>query len=276
MDKGSENYFTTGEFANLCGVNKRTLFHYHDIGLLCPAYVDENGYRYYSYRQLDVFLIISILKELNVPLREIKKYLDGRTPERLINLSNQKIAEIDKEIERLNTVKHLLKETIILTNKGIEADCDKIILEEQEEKCIIRSALLSEENSKDYIKWIIEYTKFMNSIESEDNSFAGAMLSKENIANRKCNSYSYLFSKTGKKKTDPSVSVKPKGVYAVAYHHGSYETRYKTYDKLLKFLKKKHLSMGEFAYEEYLLDEIAVKKSTDYITQITVPVEESN
>ncbi|MBI6874367.1 MerR family transcriptional regulator [Clostridium aciditolerans] len=109
MNKSLHNYFTTGEFAKLCGVNKRTLFHYHDIGLFCPAIIDENGYRYYSYRQFDVFLIISILKELNVPLKKVKTYLDERTAERLINLSKQKITEVDREIEKLLTIKHLLE-----------------------------------------------------------------------------------------------------------------------------------------------------------------------
>jgi DNA-binding transcriptional MerR regulator len=72
MIKNSSNYLTTGEFAKLCRVNKRTLFHYDDIGLFRPAVTDENGYRYYSYRQFEVFLIISMLKELNVPLKAIK------------------------------------------------------------------------------------------------------------------------------------------------------------------------------------------------------------
>ena len=33
MRKDLQKYFTTGKFAKLCGVNKRTLFHYDDIGL---------------------------------------------------------------------------------------------------------------------------------------------------------------------------------------------------------------------------------------------------
>ena len=31
--KNSKNYFTTGEFAKICGVKKQTLFHYDDIGI---------------------------------------------------------------------------------------------------------------------------------------------------------------------------------------------------------------------------------------------------
>ena len=47
MEKKSELYFTTGEFARILGVRKHTLFHYDEIGLFSPALKEENGYRYY-------------------------------------------------------------------------------------------------------------------------------------------------------------------------------------------------------------------------------------
>ncbi len=37
MEKKSELYFTTGEFARILGVRKHTLFHYDEIGLFSPA-----------------------------------------------------------------------------------------------------------------------------------------------------------------------------------------------------------------------------------------------
>lgn len=77
-------YLTTGEFARLCGVSKHTLFHYDELGVFSPAVKAENGYRYYSMAQIDVFFVISTLKELDIPLREIKAYLDRRSPEELV------------------------------------------------------------------------------------------------------------------------------------------------------------------------------------------------
>ena len=51
-------YLTAGEFAKICDIPKHVLFHYDDIGLFQPEYKAENGYRYYSYRQYDTFLVI--------------------------------------------------------------------------------------------------------------------------------------------------------------------------------------------------------------------------
>ena len=62
------DHFTTGEFAKLCRVKKQTLFHYDDIGILSPEIVARNGYRYYSYKQLETFYMIATLKELDMPL----------------------------------------------------------------------------------------------------------------------------------------------------------------------------------------------------------------
>lgn len=269
--KKYSNYFTTGEFAKICRVNKRTLFHYDDIGLFRPAITDENGYRYYSYRQYEVFLIISMLKELNVPLKEMKSYLDERSPERLLQLSMQKIEELDQKITKLNQIKHLLEETIIFTNKGLHADCEEITVEEQEEEYLIRSELLNEENVKDFIKWMLEYNNFESKTLSKDTSFVGTMLSRENITNGNYVNSAYFFVKT----FDISLSnfSKPKGLYAVAYHRGSYDNVGKTYTRLMNYCEKNHLCLGNFSYEEGLLDNIALKDEKDYIMQITVAVD---
>jgi DNA-binding transcriptional MerR regulator/effector-binding domain-containing protein len=272
MDRNFQTYFTTGEFAKLCKVNKRTLFHYHDIGLFSPAKTDENGYRYYSYQQLEVFSTISILKELNVPLKEIKTYIDERTPEQFIELSKLKIAEIDKEIEKLNTIKHFLKESIVFTNKGLNADCDNILLEQQQEEYIIRSPLLNKENVEDDIKFWVEFGNFAETAESKNTSFTGTMLSKQDIMQHKYDTCSYFFTKTSKKQSNASIVVKPKGLYAVAYYKGDYEHLDEGYERVIKFFEQNHFEMGDFAYEEFLIDEVATKNEKDYIMQITIEV----
>ena len=68
MNENFNKYFNTGEFAKLCNVKKQTLFHYDDIGIFSPEIKDDNGYRYYSYQQFDIFNVITILKEINMPL----------------------------------------------------------------------------------------------------------------------------------------------------------------------------------------------------------------
>lgn len=61
--------FQTGEFAKLCGVNKRTLHYYDEQGIFSPDHVGENHYRYYSARQLYPFIMIRLLRQMGLERR---------------------------------------------------------------------------------------------------------------------------------------------------------------------------------------------------------------
>ena len=94
-----EVYLTTGEFAKLADVTKHTLYHYDKIGLLSPEIkLTDNQYRYYSLSQLDLIKVITLLKELGMPLLEIKSYLDQRTPSLFIDLLSRELKDIQDKI----------------------------------------------------------------------------------------------------------------------------------------------------------------------------------
>ena len=106
MDR--HEYMTTGEFASAMGVSKDTLFHYDDIGLFCPEKVSENGYRYYSIYQMETFDTIRMLRDLGMPLKEIRDMLAHRSPERVMHVFAEREQQIDREIEKLKAMKQWL------------------------------------------------------------------------------------------------------------------------------------------------------------------------
>ncbi len=65
------------EVARRAGVSSRTLRHYDDVGLVPPAYVGANGYRYYEREQLHRLQEVLVLRELGLPLEGIARVLDG-------------------------------------------------------------------------------------------------------------------------------------------------------------------------------------------------------
>jgi DNA-binding transcriptional MerR regulator len=67
---------TVTQLAAISGVTVRTLHHYDEIGLLKPAYVGENGYRYYGRAELLRLQQILFHREFGVPLNEIAELLD--------------------------------------------------------------------------------------------------------------------------------------------------------------------------------------------------------
>ena len=62
-----------GEFARRSRLSPKALRLYDELGLLPPARVDEDsGYRYYTESQLDRAQLIAALRQLQIPLAEIK------------------------------------------------------------------------------------------------------------------------------------------------------------------------------------------------------------
>jgi DNA-binding transcriptional MerR regulator len=64
--------YTIKEIANLAGVSTRTLRFYAEIGLLNPAEIGSNGYRFYDQESLLRLQQILFFRELDVPLDEIQ------------------------------------------------------------------------------------------------------------------------------------------------------------------------------------------------------------
>ncbi len=92
------------EFAKLTGVSVRTLHYYDEIGLLKPAFVDEqNGYRFYDENSLLRMQEILFYRELDFPLKSILEILSSPDYDKKKALAEQrKLLELKKErLERI-------------------------------------------------------------------------------------------------------------------------------------------------------------------------------
>ena len=70
---------TIHEVSKLAGVSVRTLHHYDAIGLLPPTALTEAGYRLYDDTALARLQFILLFRELEFPLKDIKRILDDPT-----------------------------------------------------------------------------------------------------------------------------------------------------------------------------------------------------
>jgi DNA-binding transcriptional MerR regulator len=78
---------TIGEFSTLTHLSVRTLRRYHEGGLLEPETIDPfSGYRYYTAGQIPTAQVIHRLRELDVPLADVKAILATEDPERSAGL----------------------------------------------------------------------------------------------------------------------------------------------------------------------------------------------
>lgn len=67
--------YTIKQIADLAGVSRRTLHYYDEKGLLEPACVGENGYRFYDRASLLRLQQILLYKEMGLALQQIKQIL---------------------------------------------------------------------------------------------------------------------------------------------------------------------------------------------------------
>ena len=67
---------SVGQFATMTHLSVKTLHHYHDVGLLEPVHVDPaTNYRYYSLDQLPTAQLIRRLRDLRMPVPDVRAVL---------------------------------------------------------------------------------------------------------------------------------------------------------------------------------------------------------
>ena len=112
--------YTVKQIAVMSGVSIRTLHFYHEVGLLKPARLGENGYRLYEEPQLLTLQQILFYRELGFELKQIKQILGRADFQKLEALQShrkvlqkklartrQLIDTIDKTIQHLKGAKKM-------------------------------------------------------------------------------------------------------------------------------------------------------------------------
>ena len=113
----------TGEVAERAGVNVQTLRYYERRGLIAEPRRSPGGHRTYPADTVTLLGVIKSAQRLGFTLDEVAELLDtGRaghpTPD-LLERATTKLAEVDRRIHDLNTIRTAL-------TRVIEARCDSL------------------------------------------------------------------------------------------------------------------------------------------------------
>ena len=131
-----QKLFTIGQFAAIHGVTKKTLMWYDEMGLVTPAVIGENGYRYYTYQQSSTLETVLMLRELNVSIPEIKGFMEHRSASGMEKLLSAQIRELDERLSHLRT----MKKTLVSRHQDMMAllhlDLSEISVVQKEKSCL--------------------------------------------------------------------------------------------------------------------------------------------
>src|SRR5215475_11758950 len=112
---------TVKQLAAISGITVRTLHHYDEIGLLKPASVGANGYRYYGREELLRLQQILFHRELGFSLEEIGRVLDAGGFDRVAALKAHR-AKLTADIARHRRLLKTIDQTLAALQGAAKMD----------------------------------------------------------------------------------------------------------------------------------------------------------
>lgn len=257
--------FKVSELASLLGINKRTLHYYDEIGLFSPDFKDDNGYRYYSVeKSMDLAVILS-LKELEIPLEDIKKIIDGDMSHSKTILES-KIDELDKQIESLKEIRQLatrkLKQ-IKMTERGF-FNIEEIELQEE---YLTLSEVLETDDLLTTFNAVYQLLNDEGKYLFTNNRYGYMIHTRKKIQNSKDEFYDYFYLEKGQ--VTQGAFVKPAGNYLSMLYTGAEADLYKAYEDILKFASKNQYELTGYFYE-FPIHQSVHENPEAFITEIQV------
>lgn len=147
-------YMTTKEFADFCGVEKRTLFYYDEISLLKPVYVNERQYRYYLKDQVEHMSMIKALQSIGMSLKEIKELMDERDIGKNKFVIQEQVEKLKEKQEALHQAEELLSHMLLFMDDYEQIGLGKIHVEVEEQEYLVFKQVIFEE--------VNNYVNFLN------------------------------------------------------------------------------------------------------------------
>lgn len=96
------------EVCNIVGLSRKSIRYYEENGLLNPKRNSSNDYRIYDEEDIRKLKVIKFLRELDVPIRDLKMLNEGTLT--LQDCMKDRIYKIKKEVENYQKVNEMCEE----------------------------------------------------------------------------------------------------------------------------------------------------------------------
>lgn len=111
--------YKVSDLSKILDISSNTVRRYEGMGYLSPDRMDANGYRLYGAGDVTKMIIINHYRKIGFSHAEIAKIFKGSYQEK-IELYEERLAAMDRELELLSGLRHMLKDDLALMKK-IEA-----------------------------------------------------------------------------------------------------------------------------------------------------------
>ena len=263
-----KEYLSVNEFSKFSGIEKTTLRYWDEIGLFSPAKRDpNNNYRYYSPDQLIAVHFITVLSELNIPLKTIDAIKKERNPESVIQLIEQQEKLLDLEMRRLQerySVIHERRASILEGIKATKLDSCIAVVHMEEQTGVLGPPNEFREG-EDFHDPFSRFCHIAEELRINLNyKIAGFHETPESFLSAPGRPGRFI-------SLDPAGNYKrPAGNYLVAYSRRYYGQYGDIPQKIEAYVADNALMLSGPVYTTYMFDEICVDDPSQYLVQICV------
>nr|WP_325233086.1 MerR family transcriptional regulator [uncultured Oscillibacter sp.] len=262
---------TIGQFAALHGINKKTLMWYDEIGLFHPALIHpENGYRYYSYYQSAILETILLLRELDVPIEEIRTFMKNRSATSMERLLQEKIEDLDRSMEHLRAVRKTLSYHRQNMQTLLTMDLSEISVVQKKERSFVTVDIHQDTTFDKQVELITAETKKYQLRRLHD-ALYGTMIAVDSLRNGDFADYSKLFIEIPFPIKKDGLHIQPAGDYVRAFYRDAAESPVLCYQRIFDYVEAHGLVLSGFSYE-VIINENVIDRAEDALVQIEIPV----
>jgi DNA-binding transcriptional MerR regulator len=260
-----------GDFSRMTHLTVKTLRHYHDVGLLSPAAIDQiNGYRYYAKSQVPLAQVIRRFRALDMPVEEVRAILATTDPD-------QRSKQIATHLERLEQQLRATNAAVASLRALIERPEAQLPIERRAVPQTAALAISERIAVTDVTAWMLAaYTELHAALDAQRvnaSGPAGALWSLEVFSDGEGDATVFVpiardVSPAGR--AQPLVV--PAAELAITVHHGAHTDIDRTYGALGMHVAEHEVGVEGPVREYYVTDHFTTEDTTRWCTEIGWPI----
>lgn len=267
--------YTISEISRLFGIGIDSLRYYERLGVVSPQR-GSNGYRLYDLDDMYKLSLIKDLRRLDLPMKQIKDYLDRQTVASTRELLDRERCMLEERIAQLQNDLKTVQEHAHELDDAQNRPVDAIeMVSRANRHCVQLSARIERDAEMDLLIQRL-HRQYEHILPHLGMLEIGGALSVEDLDAGRANVYHSVFFVLEGLEDDedaPCDFMLEGGTYLVMRYRGPYEQNGAIYEQLLSYAALHCLEIAGPPYEFYEIDNRDTADPTEFLSRIEMRVD---
>lgn len=277
--------FLIGELASLFQISTDTLRYYDKIDLIKPDITGKNGYRYYSIRSFFKLSRILFLKDLDIPLDEIKGYMENKNTEKLIRMLHQKQMDLDYKIQSCLNLQAKIDQKLTLLESSMN-DSMEVTIKTLPKRYALYMASSDFREPREIKSTLMAYSQYLKFSSWITEGQIYTSVSEPQLADRNFSTFQYIFeiphhesfseqsALAALPEQRDKLSVIESGPYACVIFIGPYSDIDQHYNDLIDWIDANGYKIAGDSIEMNIVDYDFSDSHDEFISELQIPIME--